>query len=75
MEPPRCVPGQDGHCTVCADEGEIGHVVEIRPDGLAVVALPSGPVEIAIDLVPEAGVGDELIVHLGFAIARIKSRE
>jgi hydrogenase maturation factor len=39
------------------------------------VALPSGPVEVAIDLVPEAGVGDHLIVHLGFAIARIEPRE
>jgi hydrogenase maturation factor len=60
-----------GRCATCADEGGIGRVVDLLANGLAIVALGNGPAEVAIDLVPDARVGDALVVHLGVALARL----
>jgi hydrogenase assembly chaperone HypC/HupF len=67
---PVCTPGPDGRCSICADEGLPGRVLELRPDQMALVELPGGAQEVATDLVENVQVGEWLLVHLGFAIAR-----
>jgi len=69
---PRCAPDTE-HCHLCADEGLPGTVLAIDHSArTAVVALDSGTATVALDLV-DAGVGDVLLVHMGFAIARLES--
>jgi hydrogenase maturation factor len=70
MDAPECIP-VDGRCHICADEAIVGRVLAIDAgQRTATVALPTGPATVALDLV-EAAVGDDLLVHLGFAIERV----
>jgi len=63
----------DGHCHLCGDEAVPGRVLEIdAATRTALVALGSQQVTVALDLV-DARVGDELLVHLGFAIQRLEN--
>ena len=69
---PVCAPGPDGHCALCADEGVPGQVAALLSDNLAVVDMAGGRQEVALDLVDDAPVGAWVLVHLGFAIARLE---
>lgn len=68
---PFCIPGPEGSCAICADEGLPGQVLELRPFNMALVALSEGEQEVALDLVENVQVGDQLLVHVGVAIAKI----
>lgn len=68
-----CEPGPDGHCAICSDEGIPGQVLEIRPNNLALVELPSGQLEIALDLLDNVQIGDQLLIHAGVAIATLEN--
>jgi len=68
---PVCAPGPDGRCSICSDEGIPGRILELHPDNMALVEMPDGPQAVAVDLVDDAKVGEWLLVHLGFAIARL----
>ena len=68
---PVCTPDADGHCSLCADEGLPGRVLELHPEAMALVEMPAGPQLVALDLIEDAQVGDWLLIHLGFAIARL----
>jgi hydrogenase maturation factor len=59
----------EGHCVTCADEGVAMRVHEVRADGLAVCG---DGVEVMIDLVAPVQPGDELLVHAGVALTRLK---
>jgi hydrogenase expression/formation protein HypC len=55
-----------------------GRITEIQPDGL----MPMGKVdfggairEVCLAYVPEAAVGDYVVVHVGFAISMINEEE
>lgn len=65
---------RDDACHLCGDVAVPGRVVAISADTrTATVALDCGTestVNVALDLV-EAELGDTLLVHLGFAIARL----
>ena len=62
---------KSGPCHLCGDEAVMGRVVEIDAKArTALVALSDGPATVALDLV-EAAVGDDVLVHLGFAIERM----
>lgn len=50
-------------------------LIEIRPGMQALVELGGIRKEISIALVPEAAVGDYVIVHVGHAIGRIDAEE
>jgi hydrogenase expression/formation protein HypC len=50
-------------------------VIEIRADDQALVDLGGVRKEISLGLVPEAKVGDYVIVHVGFAIGMIDPEE
>ena len=43
-------------------------ITEIKPDGMARVSAMGAERDIAIDLTPQANVGDYVLVHAGFAI-------
>jgi hydrogenase maturation factor len=63
---------RDEVCHLCGDVAVTGRVVALDADTrTATVALECGTATIALDLV-EAKVGDALLVHLGFAIARLE---
>lgn len=69
-EGPRCSPESDT-CHLCADEAVVGRVLDVDTQSrTATVAFDTGTATVALDLV-EAGIGDELLVHLGFAIERV----
>jgi hydrogenase maturation factor len=64
---------QDAHCITCGDEGIVMRIVEIR-DGDAVCADElRARHHIAIDLVGDVGVGDDLLVHAGVAIKNLSA--
>jgi len=55
-----------------------GKIVEIRPDGLLTMGkVDFGGVarEVCLAYVPEATVGDYVVVHVGFAISQINEKE
>ena len=43
-------------------------ILEVRDDGMAHVSAMGAERDIALDLTPQAGVGDYVLVHAGFAI-------
>jgi len=63
---------QDGTCHLCGDEAVSGRVMSIDgTSGTAMVDFGGTQQIVALDLV-DATVGDTLLVHLGFAIARLE---
>ena len=46
-------------------------IVECLPDDMAVIDLGGVKKEISLGLVEDAGVGDYVIVHVGYAIAKL----
>jgi len=55
-----------------------GRVLEARDEGLDRIAqVDFGGVkrEVRLDFVPEAGPGDYVLVHVGFAISRVDTHE
>lgn len=66
-----CDP-RDEHCHLCGDVALAARVVEVDASTrTAVVVLDGAHVTVALDLV-DAKVGDEVLVHLGFAIERLE---
>ncbi len=67
---PQC-DAPDNHCHLCGDTAVVGRVTELHPaTRTATVVLPDGPVTVAVDLV-EVSIGDDVLVHLGFAIEQV----
>jgi hydrogenase expression/formation protein HypC len=50
-------------------------IVECLPDDMAVIDLGGVRKEISLGLVEDAGVGDYVIVHVGYAIAKLDPAE
>ena len=50
-------------------------VVAINPDGMGVVELGGVRRDISLDLVDGVGVGDYVIVHVGYALQRMDAHE
>lgn len=66
-----CNP-QDGRCRICGDEAVAARVVSMDAAArTAVVEMGGERLTIATDLV-DARVGDDLLVHMGFAIERLE---
>lgn len=68
-----CIPDEYGKCSICADDGIPGTVLTLRPNNMAILVMPTGNQEVAIDLVENVQIGDYLLVHLGFAIAKLET--
>ena len=70
---PRC-DARTGPCHLCGDDAVMGRVIDLDEGArTATVALPEGAATVALDLV-DACVGDDVLVHLGFAIECVRSR-
>ena len=66
----RC-DARTGHCHLCGDEAVVGRVIGVNlPARTGIVAFSDGNATVALDLV-DVGVGDDVLVHLGFAIERV----
>jgi hydrogenase expression/formation protein HypC len=50
-------------------------VDELLPDGMARISLAGVTREICVSLVDDVSVGDYVVLHVGFAIARISPAE
>lgn len=73
MTTPDCVPGPDGTCGLCNDAAHAATVLTV--DAVAQTArveLGGARVEVATDLVREVQPGQTVLVHQGFAIARLE---
>lgn len=69
-ETSRC-DSTTGECHLCGDEAVVGRVLDIDAScRTATVEFPDGSATVALDLV-DAELGDDVLVHLGFAIARV----
>ena len=67
--PPFAIPECDSDvCITCADTAVQVRIVELLPDGLALVDTGGGREEVSVALV-SAGVGDTILVHAREAIA------
>jgi hydrogenase maturation factor len=70
--PGACTPGPDGSCSLCGDEAVSGRVLSVDARaGTAEVALAGAVAAVALDLVDGVRIGDTVLVHQGFAIARV----
>ena len=68
-----CDP-HEGRCQICGDEAIAGRVMEIdTATRTAVVSIDGQHVTVALDLV-DARVGDDLLIHMGFAIEKLEPR-
>ena len=68
---PHC-DARTGPCHLCGDEALVGRVLDVDAHTrTATVAFPDGAATVALDLI-DAGVGDDVLVHLGFAIERVR---
>ncbi len=70
MMPERCDVEHE-RCQLCGDDAVVGtvtHVDTVRRT--ASVAFADTSVDVALDFV-DAGVGDRVLVHMGFAIERL----
>ncbi len=68
---PRC-DETDGACHLCGDEAVVGRLLDIDARaGTGTVAFADSSATVALDLV-DVRVGDDVLVHLGFAIERVE---
>lgn len=67
-----CIPDEHGHCSTCSDEGMPARVIDVNTElALATVVADEQRLEVGIELLDAVNVGDEVLVHAGFAIARV----
>ncbi len=70
VEEARC-DARSGQCHLCGDEAVVGRVVDVDAHTrTATVAFSDASATVALDLV-DASIGDDVLVHLGFAIERV----
>ena len=71
-----CELGPDGSCITCADQGVHARVIATQPaQATATVESAGTQFEVATDLLDAVAVGDWVLVHAGFAIARLEGVE
>lgn len=68
-----CLPGSSAVCL--AIPGKILEIQELGQMRAGRVQFGGIVRQVSLDFVPEAGVGDYVMVHVGFAISRIDSVE
>jgi hydrogenase maturation factor len=69
-----CSPDDHGHCSACGDEALPMRVLAVGNDATATVVGADAQITVATDLIVDVAVGDTLLVHQGFAIARLEGR-
>jgi hydrogenase maturation factor len=72
----HCHPRPDGSCSVCSDVALVGFVNRVNDaDQTAEVSYGDSSETVALDLVSDVVKGDTVLVHMGFAISRIRPDE
>lgn len=72
----HCIPAADGSCSICSDEAIVGLVGRVNyAEQTAEVYFEKGSEVIALDLVNDVAKGDTVLVHMGFAISRMRPGE
>ncbi len=70
---PVCELGPDGSCITCADQGVHARVIATQPaQAIATVETAGAQFDVATDLLDGVDIGDWVLVHAGFAIARLE---
>ena len=62
-------------CVTCADSADKCVIISLDGNDAAVKLEDGEIITVAIDLIPNARVGDSLLVHQGIAIAPLSSEE
>ena len=71
--PDHCIPAADGSCSICSDEAIVGIVGLVNYTAqTAEVYFEKGTEIVALDLVNDIAKGDSVLVHMGFAISRMR---
>lgn len=69
----HCHPLPDGSCSICSDEALVGFVNRVDYAAQsAEVLYEHGSETVALDLVNDVVKGDTVLVHMGFAISRMR---
>ena len=69
----QCIPAADGSCSICSDEAIAGIVLRVNQAAqTAEVHFEKGSETVALDLVSDVAKGDTVLVHMGFAISRMR---
>jgi hydrogenase maturation factor len=68
-----CTPDGNGACSLCGDVAVRAKIVSIDQDaGMAIACSGDVELSVALDLIEPPTVGDTILVHQGFAIARVE---
>ncbi len=69
----HCHPLPDGSCSICSDEALVGFVNRVNyAEQTAEVLYENNSETVALDLVSDVAKGDTVLVHMGFAISRMR---
>jgi len=68
-EQPEC---NEEVCITCSDEGRLGEVVALYPDGQAQIRTPVGLETVDTSLIDDAHPGDLVLVHAGSVLSRVE---
>lgn len=72
-KPAHCDPLPDGSCSICSDEALVAFVSRVNSaEQTAEVLYENSSGTVALDLVDDVARGDKVLVHLGFAISRMR---
>ncbi len=72
--PDGCATDQASDCALCHDAAVMGIALDVdRLKQTAVVRFGSDTAVVALDLVDAVYTGDTLLVHQGFAVARLET--
>lgn len=69
----HCGSDEGSGCDICRDDAQVAEVLELLDDSASARVRSDGrEFEVAVDLVANVRPGDRLLVHVGFAIARLE---
>ena len=72
----HCHPRPDGSCSICSDVALVGFVNRVNSaEQTAEVLYGDSSETVALDLVSDVVKGDTVLVHMGFAIGRVRPGE
>jgi len=71
----ECAQDAQAVCVTCSDEGRLGEVVQVLPDGQAAVRTARGVENVVTTLIDPVAAGELVLVHAGTAISRVDDED